>query len=94
MRYRSISTKVEIDVHMDDFNDDDIADEIQDRIQRARGKFKVELKKKFAQAMQGGGPNSSILSDLSLLDTMKMELAQKIADRSTLQELEELYRKL
>jgi hypothetical protein len=94
MPYRTITTEVDIDVDLGDFTHSEIADEIKYRIDRKRGKDQKALIQTFMEAITDPTDPAEKTGNLSLLDTMKMELARKIANQSTLQELELMLSKL
>lgn len=84
----TLYTEAEFSVHSDDFDTDDVCKFIKGTLKKKSGKARLEAERKFLIAI--GSIEGRIGESASLLDEMKMEVAQKIADACTLQELEEL----
>lgn len=84
----TLYTEAEFSVHSDDFDVDDVCEIIKGTLKVKSGKARLEAERKFRIAM--GSIDSKVGESASLLDEMKMEVAQKIADTCTLNQLEEI----
>ena len=83
-----ITTRIDVDINLSDFDDDDIIQEVNDRISFASEERKRRLQQKIIDATH---PNSASIDGVSLLQEMKMEICREGLADKTIDDLERFF---